>query len=189
VTPYDFFVGIGDINSSFLPKPELKTCPKAATVAIPDPNKDLAEGAEIKEPEPINGDGPESSTQKTQSPSGNVSALEQLVSMGGGMTQLHFKHKQVSKTRHLQRNYKIGLFFRSKSNWKRMTKRQRQHQRMATIRTKVPRAKRHRVTLASIGIISQDNDTELQYLERSLREVHEFSTCIIRSWPAFKVDE
>ncbi|PGH16216.1 hypothetical protein AJ80_05239 [Polytolypa hystricis UAMH7299] len=71
VSPYDFFVGIGDINSSFLPKkPELKPIPKAEVKARKEQakaNEDAANGAE-----PTGEDRQE------------VSALEQLVTMGGG---------------------------------------------------------------------------------------------------------
>ncbi|MCJ1400819.1 Carboxy-terminal domain (CTD) phosphatase [Xylographa trunciseda] len=92
VTPYDFFVGIGDINSSFLPKkPKLKITSKAAEAAsVPNPNKDLAPEATISEPEPIINGGSsdvqtvEDRNAETLSAESSISALEQLVSMGGG---------------------------------------------------------------------------------------------------------
>ena len=90
VTPYDFFVGIGDINSSFLPKkPGPKPSLKSAPVAAPKPVHDLTEGAATAEPEPkTNGDtthhADTSSTEETDPPTvSNVSPLEQLVAMGG----------------------------------------------------------------------------------------------------------
>ena len=91
VNPYDFFIGIGDINSSFLPKradqpPPLKTNP----TSTPDSSKDLAQNAPTDHSEP-KGDGTdsdqseESSSQASGKSNGSdVSALEQLVSMGGG---------------------------------------------------------------------------------------------------------
>ncbi|KAL4785706.1 hypothetical protein BJX76DRAFT_324065 [Aspergillus varians] len=68
VIPYDFFVGIGDINSSFLPKKqELETTEeKQATDPIPQP-EDHANGSTEKQPDAT-----------------EVSTLEQLVTMGGG---------------------------------------------------------------------------------------------------------
>ncbi|KAB8202856.1 FCP1-like phosphatase phosphatase domain protein [Aspergillus parasiticus SU-1] len=71
VSPYDFFVGIGDINSSFLPKKqELGAVGKAGEKA----------GTRHTKPPPlehhVNG--------TTAKPEGEVSALEQLVTMGGG---------------------------------------------------------------------------------------------------------
>lgn len=69
VSPYDFFVGIGDINSSFLPKKqELKNTEKLAP----------KQPKEKKATEPrVNGTAPKAE-------GGEVSALDQLVSMGGG---------------------------------------------------------------------------------------------------------
>ncbi|MCJ1320671.1 Carboxy-terminal domain (CTD) phosphatase [Xylographa vitiligo] len=92
VTPYDFFVGIGDINSSFLPKkPKIKITSKSAeAAAAPDPNQDLAPEATIIEPEPktngriANATESEAQKGKTSSAESGISALEQLVSMGGG---------------------------------------------------------------------------------------------------------
>ena len=92
VTPYDFFVGIGDINSSFLPKkPKIRVPSKAEIAAIPDPNKDLAPEATTAEPVPAT-NGTTSNVEQTEHSvttnqptlDNNVSALEQLVSMGGG---------------------------------------------------------------------------------------------------------
>ncbi len=95
VTPYDFFVGIGDINSSFLPsKPELPPSPRILRLTMPRPNNDLAEGATIREPDPAPSDALDASSPQHGSPSGStadvttpsspVSALDQLVSMSGG---------------------------------------------------------------------------------------------------------
>ncbi len=104
VTPYDFFVGIGDINSSFLPqKPSVQSSPKVAAMAIPRPNEDLAEGATKQEPEPsTNGAGKDhhedSASEGSESPvDTNASPLEQLVAMGGG---------DDSITRQVQENLK-----------------------------------------------------------------------------------
>ncbi|MCJ1389003.1 Carboxy-terminal domain (CTD) phosphatase [Xylographa bjoerkii] len=92
VTPYDFFVGIGDINSSFLPKkPKIKITSKTAeAAAVREPNQDLPPEATIAIPEPkINGgtsitEKLEDKQAETPSADSGISALEQLVSMGGG---------------------------------------------------------------------------------------------------------
>ncbi|KAJ5167947.1 RNA polymerase II subunit A C-terminal domain phosphatase [Penicillium canariense] len=72
VVPYDFFVGIGDINSSFLPK---KQDIAASRKAIKGSSEKENEAKEHH----VNG-----STMKTNEPETGVSALEQLVTMGGG---------------------------------------------------------------------------------------------------------
>lgn len=77
VTPFDFFVGIGDINSSFLPKKqEIQTTPKK-------------ESTEPLEQEPTNGvHGADESNgvaeDGTSTVQNGTAALEQLLSMSGG---------------------------------------------------------------------------------------------------------
>lgn len=89
VTPYDFFVGIGDINSSFLPKkPGPRPSPKATATVPPKPNGGLAEGAtEEKAGTQTNG----TADPQAEAPSveeldnsivSNASPLEQMVAMG-----------------------------------------------------------------------------------------------------------
>ncbi|KAL9029548.1 MAG: hypothetical protein Q9196_002228 [Gyalolechia fulgens] len=90
VTPYDFFVGIGDINSSFLPKkPGLPTALRSTT-APKQEDKPLHNGA-LDEPSTSNGNGGSQSETtdipaqgQDRTPAPDTSALEQLVSMGGG---------------------------------------------------------------------------------------------------------
>ena len=92
VTPYDFFVGIGDINSSFLPKkPTAIPSPKAAATSPPSPDQNIAEGATTSDPEsttngdePSQSESPSSAANTGASVGSDVSTLEQLVSMGGG---------------------------------------------------------------------------------------------------------
>ena len=93
VNPYDFFIGIGDINSSFLPKKpqppkSLKSAPNSDPGPIDDateaPNQDQLEtqvnGSDTNESQKSS-----SSQHKSDQPIvSDVSALEQLVSMGGG---------------------------------------------------------------------------------------------------------
>ncbi|CAG7986179.1 unnamed protein product [Penicillium olsonii] len=68
VSPYDFFVGIGDINSSFLPKKQ--------DIGANKPQIEQKAPEKPKENH-VNG--------QTQNPEGTeVSALEQMVTMGGG---------------------------------------------------------------------------------------------------------
>ena len=69
VSPYDFFVGIGDINSSFLPKKQ----------DIGATNKLIKEAKE-KESKEHHSNGAEAKPESEA----EVSALQQLVTMGGG---------------------------------------------------------------------------------------------------------
>lgn len=86
VLPYDFFVGIGDINSSFLPKKqELKNALKSGTKAK-KPAPAPAPTAETQTAKPgANGSANEGAKDNAKGgPGTEVSALEQLVTMGGG---------------------------------------------------------------------------------------------------------
>ena len=89
VTPFDFFIGIGDINASFLPKRQ--EIPNGTTEEIPRiAEKDVNERSGDEAPkDQTNGteaqDATASSDPDVAKPSHHdVSTLEQLVSMGGG---------------------------------------------------------------------------------------------------------
>ena len=93
VTPYNFFLGTGDINSTFLPKkskPGPKLAASIASATASKQNQGFSEGADTKDPQPkTNGDAGHSSEaspgEESESPSNkDVSPLEQLVAMGGG---------------------------------------------------------------------------------------------------------
>ena len=91
VTPYDFFVGIGDINSSFLPKkPDIKPLPKTETTAPLDTPDEQSEGVAQLDPGPsTNGvvhqtdcTSPEPVTEPLVDE--HASPLDHIVAMGGG---------------------------------------------------------------------------------------------------------
>lgn len=71
VSPYDFFVGIGDINSSFLPKKQDIGETNKAVKAVKEKEKRAKR-------EQANGEAAKALAEN------DVSALEQLVTMGGG---------------------------------------------------------------------------------------------------------
>ena len=84
VMPFDFFVGIGDINSSFLPKKqEIKATPKpekAEDAKQEDASMNGGDSSKVAEKvQDGAADGAPAATNGTDS-----SALEQLVAMGGG---------------------------------------------------------------------------------------------------------
>ena len=77
VTPFDFFVGIGDINSSFLPKKqEIQATPKKAIESNANGNATISGTQEVTNGATENG------AANTTGP--DTSALEQLVAMSGG---------------------------------------------------------------------------------------------------------
>jgi RNA polymerase II subunit A C-terminal domain phosphatase len=97
VSAYDFFVGIGDINSSFLPKrPELEARPPKPSnsdkLGTADANEASATDSKIE------GDGPKPTKFKDLSPqppaaNGDVSAVDRMVSMAGKQDEGSLKEK------------------------------------------------------------------------------------------------
>jgi RNA polymerase II subunit A-like phosphatase len=87
VSAYDFFVGIGDINSSFLPKKQELNMESQATAAGPSSIQESQKKGERVEKFDNSSavDGSESAPpDQVESSSTEISTLEQLVSMGGG---------------------------------------------------------------------------------------------------------
>ena len=81
VAPFDFFIGIGDINSSFLPQQQELT---ASTTANSNEEEDAttpSKNSNIAQPQ-VNGTG--TAPNPDQPEPSDVSTLEQLVNMGGG---------------------------------------------------------------------------------------------------------
>ena len=173
VTPYDFFVGIGDINSSFLPKAKpIQITPKAKIAAALDVKKESAESATGSEPEiKLNGDAVnQPMDQLLESPATvNVTPLEQLVSMGGGddpnVLQAQTSKQDetlaaqlqdrplLQKQKQLDEEEAASEAGKSKDNGE-------------SYPAPINGSERPRHNLL------QDDDTELYYLERALGKVH-----------------
>lgn len=84
VIPFDFFVGIGDINSSFLPKKqEIKPTPKADKTEDAKPEDTSPNGQVVSKPDQKIQDDTEGGASSATN-GNDESALEQLVAMGGG---------------------------------------------------------------------------------------------------------
>ena len=173
VTPYDFFVGIGDINSSFLPKkPKIKISAKVAAAVAPDPSIDLAPRASTTEPTPqLNGLSAENgplAIQEAPESSTDVSALEQLVSMGGGddpaVLQAQANKQGETLAAQLQER---PLFQKQKqldAEDDAEAARLKENSDADALLTEIDKPHHHNLL--------QDGDTELQYLEQALRMVH-----------------
>ena len=189
VTPYDFFVGIGDINSSFLPKkPGPKPSPKVVAVAAPKPNQDLAEGATTKEPEPkTNGDSAQhpdsSSAEEPESPRiSNVSPLEQLVAMGGSDDASTRQAQTVSQDEALAAQLEERPLLQKQKEL------EAEDAATEAAAAKEDEDAGHTSQSSEVSFVSsdsdkpkhnllQDHDRELYQLETSLRKVHtEFFT-------------
>lgn len=177
VTPYDFFVGIGDINSSFLPKkPEANLTVKAESTSKNAAKPELAADVGVKETgTKTNGDGVEISESSIVSTSTAASALEQLVSMGGGddPTLLQAQTSLQDETLAAQRHDRPLL----------------QKQKLLEAEDASSESSGASDTSSDDGHprhkLLQDNDEELKYLEESLTKVHsEYFEAYTRQLPS-----
>ena len=84
VIPFDFFIGIGDINSSFLPKKqEIRPMSKADNPEDAKPEDTTTNGQDMSKADGKIQDG-DAGEASTATKGNDESALEQLVAMGGG---------------------------------------------------------------------------------------------------------
>lgn len=165
VTPYDFFIGIGDINSSFLPKnPGTKVNSKSEAIA-PFGSDGLSEDRPANDGEPrVTGNDSEDSSQPS---SKNVSALEQLVSMGGGDDPV------TLQARTSQQDETVAAQLQNRPLLQKQLKLEAEDAATDTSSTEDlgeqnPVAKAHEHSHRLL----QDYDRELFHLELALRRVH-----------------
>ncbi|KAG9703469.1 hypothetical protein KCU69_g5900, partial [Aureobasidium melanogenum] len=158
VTPYDFFVGIGDINSSFLPKrPGLEPRPSQSTSPdVVPPSLDAQSAVD----------------SPTDSTGSKVSAIDQLVSMSGGNDPTKLKEQTSEQgeaitaqltDRPLLQKQKILDAADENSNG---TIEASSENDAASVPEAPAETHKYRQNLL------QDNDTELRYLQRSLQSIH-----------------
>lgn len=175
VTPYDFFVGIGDINSSFLPKkPGANLVPRAEALGKRDGNQDLVPDKTVKDAaSESDGDRHEQGVNTiSKSLVPGVSALEQLVSKGGGDDPMILQ-AQTSRQDHL---------LASQLQDRPLLQKQKQLEAEDAASESSTQKDDGESTTGSPETVSdsenprhrllQDHDEELLYLEQSLRKVH-----------------
>ena len=185
VNPYDFFVGIGDINSSFLPKKvEMQTSPKSSNTSSSDSGDVVMTGTDAEKE-----DGSKETTQNTitqtatttsttddTTSSSDVSTLEQLVSMGAGDNPSLLKEQatqqdqtltaQVEERPLLQQQKRLDAAEEQASGDVSQEKSSPAGTMDVEGSTTTPDSGPSRQNLL------HDDDTELEYLERSLAKIH-----------------
>ena len=186
VTPYDFFVGIGDINSSFLPKkPDPRPAPKITYVPAKKSNTDVGEEAAERREEPkTNGNNVKSAepspSEEPDSPIvSDASPLDQLMAMGGGDNTIMREAQTSSQEEMVMEQLKERPLLRKQL--------QLEAEDAATEAATAEDEPEAGSASSSMNTSSdsekpkhnllQDNDRELYHLERSLKKVHnEFFT-------------
>lgn len=155
VVPYDFFKGVGDINSSFLPKPEDALRPTSK----PEANDAIQANAEVKTTEGTNGAQQESA----------VSALEGLASMSNGEDLTVLNRQREEQERALEKQLQERPLQhmqeeRDKEDTESETLGDANQSPANSESTTPPPPHRHQVLF--------DDDVELEYLEEHLTTLH-----------------
>lgn len=179
VAAYDFFVGIGDINSSFLPRrPELQQGPRILRLTMPKRKDDRSEATgatqeESKMSEEV--EDPAVSQDPSSGPiaptANKVSTLEHLVSMSGG------DDPTVLQQQASRQDEALAAQLEDRPLLQKQKLLDAEGEAAAASDATISKddessdelpsePSRHRQNLL------HDDDTELKYLERSLQEVH-----------------
>ncbi|KAF3942124.1 hypothetical protein ABW19_dt0205962 [Dactylella cylindrospora] len=181
VTPYDFFVGIGDINSSFLPKRhDYQLAQQAAANATPGGKSDdppVINPEQLTAPPAVltnnNGtedtimgdeDAEEEKNEDIEDSGTIVSPLEQLVEMGGGGDPDVLAEQTSRQNEALTAQQKERPLAKKQEVLdKQDTDNISNHSNNGD--TNSESGQRHNLL--------HDNDNELEYLEKALTEVHQ----------------
>ncbi|KAI9787772.1 MAG: Carboxy-terminal domain (CTD) phosphatase [Geoglossum umbratile] len=173
VTPYDFFVGIGDINSSFLPKKQdFKQSTSTKSTPEANNNGEVAEGGDDAEIVPTGDDDAEAQptpgeqSHASSAPATDISALEQLVSMGGGDDPDVLQAQASKQTEALEAQLHDRPLLQKQKllDAEDSAADQNDENRKGEETPSDPSKPRHHLL--------QDNDVELIHLEQSLTSVH-----------------
>ena len=173
VSPFDFFVGIGDINSSFLPKrPGIDAKPQSSVKADPAPGS--PDGSNDK------GEKERTTTPAPPATNGEMSAVERIVSMAGEQDEGSMKekaHEQEGKLAEQLENRPLQKMQQVLDKAEEEAKASPAVEAAAELLSEEgekkepipdpPSHPKYRHNLL------QDDDTELEYLGQSLRRIHE----------------
>ncbi|KAK2011996.1 hypothetical protein LZ32DRAFT_532997 [Colletotrichum eremochloae] len=150
VVPYDFFKGIGDINSSFLPK-------RQDILPAPPPEPEATSAPEALE-------AVQTKPEDTQ-PNGKVSALDELVKMSSGDDKV----LQAAQTGEQEKLLEQQIKERPLLHMQEELDKQDEQKEKATLDTEDGP---HIMTVQHRSQVLRDDDAELAYLQQHLTELH-----------------
>ncbi|KAF2173911.1 hypothetical protein M409DRAFT_62130 [Zasmidium cellare ATCC 36951] len=184
VNVYEFFVGIGDINSSFLPKrPELDAKPKPAKVEQ-TPTKSESSEASTSESTPeasTTSTAPTTPPSTTPAANGEVSAVAQMLNMAGQQDAKSIKTKEEEQEQAIAAQLEDRPLLQKQKMLDALEEEEAKTSPAAEAAAQLlsengdktedapkdePPKKHYRHNLL------QDDDTELTYLQQSLRNIH-----------------
>ncbi|CAG8983996.1 hypothetical protein HYALB_00009005 [Hymenoscyphus albidus] len=168
VHPYDFFVGIGDINSTYLPKRE--ELPKDVEIPKLKPSKPI-EAAAVTSEGKTDGIGATRVSSKTPiapTEGAKVSALEELVRMGGGDDQALRLEQAAEQENLLEKQIKERPLLHMQEQLDKEEDEADDEEAKEEVKNgeTVTEHPHHKHNLL------KDDDIELMYLEKHLTQIH-----------------
>lgn len=169
VVPYDFFKGIGDINSSFLPRrqdvaPETKPAP-APPSAPAEVESTPGEGKPIQEPSAEQADDAEDAK-----PSGESSTVDKLMSMGGANDEAAMKEKTTEQDEQLADQIASRPLMQQQLELEKDDQESEETANGAAVDGQ-PEKDQHESPKPRHNLLV-DDDVELQHLETALGDIH-----------------
>ena len=182
VSPYDFFVGIGDINSSFLPKrPELDAKPPKY-VKTEKPSSLESTEASASESDQSSDAASKASTPASTPPAtnGDVSAVDRMVSMAGKQDEGSMKEKAEEQDEQIAEQLenrpllqKQKILDAAEEEAKASPAVEAAAELLSEDGEKKDLTLEPTVTPKYRHNLLQDDDTELENLGQSLRKIHQ----------------
>ncbi|TKA77287.1 hypothetical protein B0A55_04335 [Friedmanniomyces simplex] len=184
VSAYDFFVGIGDINSSFLPKrPELEARPAKLARAEVEKSADTdgsdASSVEVKSDEDRK---PSRSSTPTSTPpatNGDVTAVDRMISMAGKQDEGSMKEKSEEQDETIAAQQKDRPLQQMQKKLEDAEKEAQTSPAVEAAAELLARNGHHEVEPGESTPapkyrhnLLQDDDNELQHLGESLHNIH-----------------
>ncbi|KAK2039474.1 FCP1-like phosphatase [Colletotrichum somersetense] len=162
VVPYDFFKGIGDINSSFLPKrQDILPAPTP-----PEPEATTTTTTTTPAPEALKPPTDPRSPEDAQQPNGKVSALDELVRMSSGDDKMLQAAQTGEQEKLLEQQIKERPLLHMQEE---LDKQDEQKEKAATLDAEDGP---HIMTVQHRSQVLRDDDAELVYLQQHLTELH-----------------
>jgi RNA polymerase II subunit A-like phosphatase len=173
VRPYDFFVGIGDINSMFLPKKqEFPTATAPTTISSQTQKRDGVAIEEKDEEEEGLGEDAADPTKAAAMGSSSMSTLEQLITMGSGNDQALITDQTSQLDKAIEAQKEARPLAKKQELQDRIDEEAAAAEAAAT-----ENGDGHKDTVSDSGAhkhsVLQDHDWELTALKNHLSSVHE----------------
>lgn len=173
VYPYDFFKGIGDINSSFLPKRQDAAMPDGPAPETSAPTSaEEVESRETAEDETAGTDMSKADMTALAADSGESSTVDRLVSMGGSNDAAAMREKTTEQGEQLKAQIADRPLLQEQIKLEKAEEKAAEEAAAAALDSTDQNGESTQESEKPRHNLLKDDDDELYYLETSLRNVH-----------------